>query len=162
MLFHTALPHFKTSLPFLCMLSPTAGSLWLPPTHISKFLRAALSACFPWQVVRSGTSSVLLRDTGNRNCSIPYLCSSRNQLCFGNAGSGVDFWSSATTKSKESSQQWIQGHSENDDLEWNWKCSCSVLGTLDSTSASTLKWSNELFAKPILLLLFSPKCTESF
>lgn len=152
MLFHTALPHFKTSLPLLCML---------PPTHISKFLWA-LSACFPWQVVRSGTSSVLLHDTGNRNCSIPHLCSSRNQLCFGNAGSGVDFWSSAASESKESSQQWIQGHSENDDLEWNCKCSCSVLGTLDSTSASTLKWSNELFAKPILLLLFSPKCTESF
>lgn len=68
MLFHTALPHFKTRLPLLCTPSRTAGSLWLAPTHISKCLRAALSPSFPWQVVWSGTSSMLLHDTGNRNC----------------------------------------------------------------------------------------------
>ena len=44
-----------------------------------------------------------------------------------------------------------QGNSENDDPEWNGKCSCSVLETLDSSSVSTLKWCNEEF-------LQSPSC----
>lgn len=153
----------QTSLPLPRMPFATAGSLWLVPTHLSKFLWAALSACFPWQVVWSRTSSMLLHDTNNRNCSITLLCSSRNWLSFGKTGSGADFWSSANTESKERSWHWIQGNSENDDPGWNWKCSCSVLETPDNTSASTLKWCDEtLFAKPVLLLLLYPKCAESF
>lgn len=96
------------------MASPAAGSLWLGPIHVSKCLPAALSACFPWRLIGRGTSSMLLRDTGNRNCSVPLLCSSRNWLHFGKAGSGADFWNSSDSGTKVTQKKPIQ--------DKKWKC----------------------------------------
>lgn len=98
---------------------------------------------------------MLVSDTTNRSFSIALLCSSRNWLSFGKAGSEADFWNLANTLSKERSFS----NSENDNPKWNWKCSCSVLESLGHTSShsSTLSRCNgELFAKPMLLLLIFP------
>lgn len=96
-------------------------------------IQAALYACFPWRVALSGPSSMLISDTTNRSCSIALLCSSRSWLSFGKAGNEADFWNLANILSKERSFS----NSENDNPKWNWKCSCSVLESLDHTSSSS-------------------------
>lgn len=136
------------------MASPAAGSLWLGPIHISKFLPAALSTCFPWWVVWSGTSSMLLHDAGNRNCSIPLLCSSRNWLHFGKAGSGSDFWNSSDSGNKVTRKMLFQDKTENVSISC-WKSWRALLCALSNSVMTSYLLSPSCFFFPL-------KCTESF